>query len=88
MENNIRVNPLKYPNVKCGKCGCEVWNQGVILKKIPGLELGSGTEDQFVDLPVFYCSNCGEILPEYRKIYKMDGSLNEPKPEVAPKLIV
>ena len=56
MENTIRVNPLKYPNVKC-HCGCEVWNQGVILKRIPGLEMGQGTEDVFVDLPVSSSKN-------------------------------
>ena len=88
MENNIRVNPLKYPNEKC-KCGCEVWNQGFILKRIPGLELGTGTEDQFIDLPVYYCSKCGEILPQYREIYKLDEPKDkEQTTEMKPKLII
>lgn len=87
MENTIRVNPLKYPNIKC-KCGCEVWNQGVILKRVPGLEMGQGTEDVFVDLPVWYCAKCGEILPEYKEMYKMDDNSNAPKSEIPTKLIV
>lgn len=80
MENNIRVNPLKYPNVKCD-CGCEIWNQGVILKKIPGLEVGNGMEDTYIDLPVWYCIKCGKMLPEYRKIYKLDENTEEKTPE-------
>lgn len=87
MENNIRVNPLKYQNVKC-ECGCEIWNQGFILKKVSGLELGAGTEDQFIDLPVYYCAKCGKMLPEYRKVYKLDEVKEEPQKDVAPKLIV
>lgn len=87
MENNIRVNPLKYPNVKC-ECGCEIWNQGVILKKIPGLEVGNGMEDTFIDLPVWYCIKCGKILPEYRQIYKLDGAREEPKKDNTPTLII
>lgn len=81
MENNLRLNPLKYPTVIC-ECGCEVWNHGVIIKRIPGLELGRGTEDQFIDLPIFYCSKCGNILPEYRQIYKMD---EQPEQQETPK---
>jgi len=87
MENNIRVNPLKYPNVKC-ECGCEIWNQGVILKKVSGLELGAGTDEQIIDLPVYYCSKCGKMLPEYRQAYRLDEAKEEPKKDVAPKLIV
>lgn len=77
METNIKVNPLKHPNIEC-KCGSIVWNQGVILKRIPGIEMGMGTEDQILDLPVFYCAKCGEILPEYVKMYKLDEPIPEP----------
>lgn len=76
MENNIKLNPLKHPNIAC-KCGSIVWNQGVILKRIPGIEMGMGTEDQILDLPVFYCAKCGEILPEYVKMYKLDETITE-----------
>ena len=87
MENNLRINPLKYPNIKC-ECGCEIWNSGVILKRIPGLEIGQGTEDQFLDLPVYYCSKCGKILPEYREIYKLDQSAQVEEPSKKSSLIL
>lgn len=74
MENNptnIRINPTKYPNIQC-ECGNDVWSVGYILKRIPGIEMGTGSEDQILDLAVYYCSKCGKILPEYRKMYKLD----------------
>ncbi|WQJ53583.1 MAG: hypothetical protein [Wendovervirus sonii] len=78
MENNIRINPLKYDNIKCS-CGCEIWQQGRIIKRIPGIEIGTGTEDQILDLPVFYCAKCGRILPDDAKIYKMEDPSEENK---------
>jgi hypothetical protein len=84
--NNIRINPLKYPNVKC-ECGNEVWLQGVVLKQISGLELGTGTKDQLIDIPVFYCSKCGEVFPEDKKIYKI-GETTQEQPEKPNTLIL
>ena len=86
MNGQLNINPFKYPNVKC-ECGNEIWNHGIILKKIPGIELGTGTEDQFMDFPVFYCSKCGKILPEYREIYKLDEASTE-KPSTNSPLIL
>lgn len=69
--DSIRINPLKYPNIKCS-CGCETYIQAFILKKIPGIVAGTGSEDQIINLPVFVCSKCGEILEDYKEIYKLD----------------
>lgn len=68
---SLRVNPLKHPTIECDHCNSVVFNSGVILKRIPGIEMGTGTEDQILDLPVYYCAECGTILKEYRKMYKM-----------------
>lgn len=90
MENKLRLNPLKYPTVKC-ECGCEVWNQGVIIKRIPGLEVGNGTEDTFADLPVYYCAKCGKIIPEHRKMYQLDKieeKTETPKSDNPSKLLI
>ena len=70
----------------------EVWNQGVIIKRIPGLEVGNGTEDTFADLPVYYCAKCGKIIPEHRKIYQLDNNAEEtietPKSDNPSKLLI
>lgn len=73
---DVRINPLNYSTIKC-KCGCEVFVQGFILKRIPGLAIGTGAEDQIVDLPVYVCNSCGEILDEYKKMYKLDKEKTE-----------
>lgn len=78
---DIRVNPLNYPTIKC-KCGCSVFMQGFILKRIPGVAIGAGSEDQIVDLPVYVCNNCGEILDEYKKIYKLEVQAEEQKSSI------
>lgn len=75
MDNNIKqaidgaarvsVNPLEYPSIKCD-CGCETFSQAVVFKKIPGVVLGAGAEEQIVPITVFVCSKCGELMPEYR----------------------
>lgn len=79
MENNIKINPLKYPNVKCDKCGCETFTQAVILKKISGIEVGTGSQDQIINLPVYICTKCGEILEEDRNLYKLNEKTSDEK---------
>ena len=61
------INPLNYENVKCPSCGCIVYNEGVVFKRIPGLEAGNGTEDVIYPIPVFVCAKCGELLPEHKE---------------------
>lgn len=75
---DVRINPLNYPTIKC-KCGCAAFVPGVILKRISGIALGAGSEDQIVDLPIYICNNCGEILEEYKKMYKLDEPTEEKK---------
>ena len=95
MEQNIKINPTKYPNIKCDKCGNDTFITAFILKRIPGLEIGAGTEDQILDLPVYICSKCGEILDEYQKMYKLgkynenaEESVNKEQKQSANKLII
>lgn len=67
---NIKINPLKYQNIQC-QCGCETFVQAYILKRIPGIVAGTGSDDQILDLPVYICSKCGEILDDYKQVYKL-----------------
>lgn len=86
LPTNIRINPLKYPNVKC-ECGSEIWLQGVVLKQIPGLELGTGTKDKVFDIPIFYCAKCGKVFPEDKEICKI-GETTQEQPEKPNTLIL
>ena len=81
MERNININPMNYPTIKCDKCGCKTFISGVILKKIPGLALGTGAEDQLINMPVFICSKCGEVFKDDRELYELDKEeVKEEKP--------
>ncbi len=75
---DVRINPLEYPTIKC-KCGCQAFVPGYILKRISGIAIGAGAEDQIIDLPVYICNNCGEILDEQKKMYKLDEQTEKPK---------
>jgi len=80
MEKGIRINPLDYDNLKCDKCGNETFTHNIILKKIPGIVVGAGKEDQVIDLPVFVCAKCGAILKDYREMYKLEEFKEDKKP--------
>lgn len=79
-NNTVSINPLKYKSIQCDKCGCEVFSHGYVFKKISGIELGTGTEDQIIPIDVFYCSKCGELMPEYREVAS-GGKDNEDSPK-------
>lgn len=70
---NRSVDPRDYPNVKCDKCGCEVFVPAMIIKKIPGLVIGKAGEDINHPLSVFVCHKCGTIMAADRKTLKLDN---------------
>lgn len=81
----LSVNPLEYPSVVCDKCNCETFIPAAVFKRVPGVVAGSGTEDSLVPIPVYICSKCGELMPDYRKMIptskneNTDGSTPEGK---------
>lgn len=50
--------------VKCELCGGEVFEQGVILRKVSALLTGNG-KPGIVPVPVFMCSKCGHVNSEF-----------------------
>lgn len=80
------IDPFNYPSVKCDKCGHEVFRQGVIFKKLPGLLMGGGAEDVNYPLPVYVCDKCGEIIKEIRE--ELETGLKETKEKKETKLII
>lgn len=79
----ITVNPLKYPSVKCDKCGHEVFVTGYILKTIPGVVVGSGNKDERYPIPVFICAKCGEVEPEMRAQIEKGNKYQEENKEAS-----
>ena len=60
------INPLIYPQIKCDKCGHNIFRSGIIFYNIPGFIAGNGTEDYQYPLPVYICDKCGEIIKYIR----------------------
>lgn len=71
-QQGPKINPLKYPTEECDMCKNTVFAQGYIFKRIPGLEVGNGTDDVLYPIPVYYCAKCGTISPVDREALELD----------------
>lgn len=56
--------------VVCEQCGCEIFEQGLMLREVSPLITGTG-QPGIVPVPVFLCTKCGHVnqqfLPEELK---------------------
>lgn len=77
MNSGPIVNPLKYPSAKCDNCGCELFEEKIIIKMIPGLVAGTGSEDYPYPMPVLVCSKCGTIEKYYRDLLEKGAKYQE-----------
>lgn len=57
-------NPMEYPEVKCKHCGCEIFQPGVMFRKVPGTLFGQAGESVEIPLKIFFCSNCKKLSPQ------------------------
>ena len=82
-ENNSfnmpQFNPNDYPSLECDKCGCVAFMPGVIIKKIPGVLVGSTHKIQLMPDQILVCTNCGTILKKDREYYKINDDGTEDK---------
>lgn len=65
---NISFNPFQYPSEICPNCGCEIFTPGVIMKKVPGVVLGAGSEEVTVPIKVAICAKCGTLSETDKKM--------------------
>ena len=73
----IRLEDTKA--VKCDVCGCEVFDQGVMLREVSSLLTGTG-QPGIIPIPVFICSKCGHVnnqfLPQELQKHGESGKLD------------
>ena len=50
--------------IKCDVCGCEVFDQGVMLREVSALLTGTG-QPGLLPIPVFICSKCGHVNEQF-----------------------
>ena len=70
-------DPRNYETVHCDKCNGIVFNNSTVLKRVPGVEVGQGAKPVLIPLPVLVCANCGAILADDIKGYKLEEELNK-----------
>lgn len=57
VKQQINVNQDNTTPIKCDECGCEIFTQGVMLRKMSAILSPTGKEEVF-DLPVLICHQC------------------------------
>lgn len=71
-----KINLDQTTAIKCEKCGCEVFTEGVVLRKVSPILTGTG-QPGVIPIPVFYCTECGgvnkEMLPRELQNKDDDG---------------
>lgn len=50
--------------VICEKCGCEIFEQGLLLREVSALMTGTG-QPGIIPVPVFLCSKCGHVNSQF-----------------------
>ena len=62
--------------ITCEKCGCETFQEAVILRKVSPILTGTG-QPGIIPIPVFICTKCGhvngEMLPKELQNTEEDG---------------
>jgi len=61
--------------VKCEACGGEVFEEGLMLRKVSALLTGTG-QPGIVPVPVFMCAKCGHINKEFLPVGHEDKESN------------
>lgn len=64
MQKKVNVDLSKIKNVKC-TCGNTFFEQAYIIKRIPGLMVGS-TQDVMSPVEIYRCDKCKEVLPDFK----------------------
>ena len=62
IPGGMEIDPTTIENEKCESCGCEVWTNGIVLKKISALVNPTG-KDQLGTIPVLVCIRCQSPHP-------------------------
>lgn len=77
--NSPKTDPRQYETVHCSKCGSIRFVNEIVLKRVSGLEIGAGDKQMLVPLQILTCANCGTILDDDVKGYKLEDDLKENK---------
>lgn len=63
-ELNMNVALKDTAPITCEECGHEVFQEGVLLRKISRFVTGT-SQDALMPIPVFTCAKCGHVNAEF-----------------------
>ena len=67
MDNSkTKINIDNIANEVCKSCGNDIWQQGLIIKKVSAILSTTGKEE-LASLPVVYCAKCKIIYHGYKE---------------------
>ena len=59
-----QIDLSKTSQIKCESCGCEIFKQTLMLRKMSALASPSGQE-MIIPMQVFACEKCGHVNKEF-----------------------
>ena len=66
-----QLNLKEYDTIECDKCGNVAFIPAMILKIVPGIVIGTGSQNKILPDNVLICSKCGTILKKDREYYDL-----------------
>jgi uncharacterized Zn finger protein len=63
-EVNMNVALKDTTAIKCEECENEVFQEGVLLRKVSRFMTGTA-QDALMPIPVFTCSKCGHVNADF-----------------------
>lgn len=62
--NMPAINLAETTAITCPKCGCQVFDQGLLLRKVSPVLTGTG-QPGLVPVTVFACQRCQTVLEDF-----------------------
>jgi uncharacterized Zn finger protein len=63
-EINMNVALKDTTPIACEECGNEVFQEGVLLRKVSRFVTGT-SQDALMPIPVFACAKCGHVNADF-----------------------
>ena len=81
------LNPFEYPTVECSKCHNITFKKVAVLKEVPGIAVGAGTDKVTIPMTVFACDKCGEILDADKEMLQLGDEEAKKESKNSPLII-
>lgn len=88
-QMNLNIGLDKTSPLSCDKCGGQVFQEGVLLRKASRLLTGTA-QDALIPIQVFACNSCGYVNEEFLPMQMRQQSkpeTTEPEEEGGGKII-